>query len=130
MAITHCTLASVHSEAKSILIPGESAAVLVKFDPIAFVWTGDWLHLKTKQNAIVSCRTFEGVFPDLTGCLSRKPTKFIEFPPNFLAILKRVSKFAAEDYYLKKEAKVSIDKGILTVQVRLENGENSKNPAL
>lgn len=123
-SVTRCTLASAHPEVKSILIPNESASVLLKFDPTAFVCTGDWLHFKTKQKAIVSIRTFEGVFPDLSKCLSRKPRKFIEFPPNFLAILKRVSKFAADGCYLgsTKEAKISIDKGALTVQVRVRNG--------
>jgi DNA polymerase III sliding clamp (beta) subunit (PCNA family) len=121
-AITRCTLASTHQGARCILIPRESASVLLKFDPTAFTWTGDWLHFKTKQNAVVSCRTFEGVFPDLSRCLSLEPKKFIEFPPNFLTILKRVSKITPKNDFLQKDAKISIGKGVLTICVRVGDG--------
>jgi hypothetical protein len=118
IALTHCTLATAHPDAKGILIPAKSASVLVKFDPTAFVLADDWVHFKTRQDAIVSCLTFEGVFPDLSKCLSKECTTSIEFPPSFLAMLKRAGKITPKNDYLEKQARVSISKGTLTVRVQ------------
>lgn len=125
-SITSCTLTTSHPEAKNILIPSEAVSLLLKIDPVAFALTGDWLHFKTTEDAIISCRTFEGVFPDLGGCLSKECTTFIEFPSNFAAILKRVGKIAPKNHYLQKEATVTICNGQLTVHARMEEGGEFK----
>ncbi|MGO9017367.1 MAG: hypothetical protein ACLQVJ_03355 [Syntrophobacteraceae bacterium] len=122
-SVTRCTLATTHPHAEGILISGEAARALLKFDPIAFVWTGDWLHFKTTQDAIFSCRTFDGPFPGLDGCLSKQCTILIEFPPSLLAILKRAARITPKYRYMEREAKISICEGTLTVQILVGKGE-------
>lgn len=49
-----------------LLIPGDSASELVKYEPIKYCKTESWIHFQTQSGIIFSSRTIDGKFPNVS----------------------------------------------------------------
>jgi DNA polymerase III sliding clamp (beta) subunit (PCNA family) len=95
------------------LIPASSVKELIKYD-IQKVSVGEnWVHFRTPEGTILSCRTVEGKFPDVEKFLDIEGEEFT-FPEDMREALNRANVFA------KKETDIST---IPTVKVIVKNGE-------
>ena len=95
------------------LIPASSVKELIKYD-IQEVSIGEnWVHFRTSEGTIFSCRTVEGEFPDVERFLDIEGEEFT-FPEDMRETLNRANVFA------KKETHIST---IPTVKVIAKNGE-------
>lgn len=95
------------------LIPASSVKELIKYD-IQEVSVGEnWVHFRTPEGTIFSCRTIEGEFPDVEKFLGIEGEEFT-FPEDMREALNRANVFA------KKETDIST---IPTVKVIAKNGE-------
>ena len=79
-----------------VLIPNSSLKILYKYAGMVeqVAVSNNWVHFKTKENAIFSARTFCGSrFPDISEHLDVSGTT-IEFPKEVLSVIDRASIFA------------------------------------
>lgn len=80
-----------------VLIPHSSMDTLYKYagDIIEVASSDNWIHFRTKEDAIFSARTFNGDrFPDISKHIEIKGTK-VEFPKQVIDIIERASIFAS-----------------------------------
>jgi DNA polymerase III sliding clamp (beta) subunit (PCNA family) len=101
------------------LIPATSINELLKYDftRICLSKGKGWVHFKTKEETIFSCRCFPGDFPD-TSHLLEVEGKEITFPKTINEILDRAIIFAKQDFAADETIIVNIkDKKI---QIRAE----------
>ena len=49
---------------KTFLLPASSAVEMVKFNPTYIAEGKGWIHFKTEEDSIMSCRIFEDEYPD------------------------------------------------------------------
>ena len=95
------------------LIPASSVKELIKYD-IQEVSVGEnWVHFRTSEGTIFSCRTVEGKFPDVEKFLGIEGEEFT-FPEDMREALSRANVFA------KKETDIST---IPTVKVIAKDGK-------
>ena len=78
------------------LIPHSSMSTLYKYagDIIEVAASDNWIHFRTKEDAVFSARTFNGDrFPDVSQHIEIKGEK-VEFPKQVIDIIERASIFA------------------------------------
>jgi len=91
----------------TFLIPATIAIELSKL-PITKIAEGDsWVHFKTNEDTIVSCRIFEDKFPD-TSPLLKVEGEEIAFPKTILDILDRAMVFSKREHTLDEIVKISL----------------------
>ena len=95
--ITRYRLKTSFPHKGSVLLPAETAKLLVKFNPVEFSVTEGWIHFATTEDTIFSCRTGTGEYPSLSMFTSNKG-KEIEFPDNFIGILEKAEVFATNAF--------------------------------
>ena len=80
-----------------------------------------WIHFKTKDNVIFSCRTFEGEYPDLSAHFDVEGES-ITFPANIKEMLDKASVFLSADFEQDEIVTVSVtSKGLLKVGAEGDN---------
>lgn len=80
-----------------MLIPHSSMETLYKYakDVVEVAASDNWIHFRTKENAIFSARTFNGDrFPDIAGHMEVQG-ETVEFPKQVIDIIERASIFAS-----------------------------------
>ncbi len=97
----------------NFLIPASSVRELIKYDIQEISLGENWVHFRTLEGPIFSCRTVEGEFPDVERFLDIEGDEFT-FPGDMRESLNRANVFA------KKETDAST---IPTVKVKAKNGE-------
>jgi len=102
----------------TFLLPASTATELVRY-PINKVASGKgWVHFRTEEDTIFSCRIYEGEFPDITPIL-KVQGKELELPVTMTDVLDRAAVFAQQE--TKDESvTVVLEEGKMTVK-----GKNS-----
>jgi len=105
------------------LLPSKSIKDLVKY-PIKKIAQGQaWVHFKTDDETVFSCRIYEGEFPDAdsVGILNVEGPN-IEFPETFPEILDRASIFTKKNECEKGEVSIHIEANQITVMGKFDYG--------
>lgn len=92
----------------NILLPADTIKILIRYSIIEYAITDNWLHFKTKDDSIFSCRMFEGEFPDMIPFLEIDGDS-LKFPAETEEILERAGIFS--------EAKFNQD-GLVLVTIK------------
>jgi len=95
---------------KACLIPASAAKELVKYAVTSVAIGESWLHFKTEDGTIFSCRILNNEFPDTSKHLEFEGVEF-EFPKNIEQILERANVFS-------KKASSHGDIPIITIQIK------------
>lgn len=105
---------------EQMLIPATSAQALKSYPVTEFTLTKGWLHFRTKDDAVFSCRDIEGLFPadKIHAILDRAEGELVKLPEGLAETLERAGIFSTAD---KKSGgvdhvKVSLTEGMLTVR--------------
>ena len=99
----------------NILLPARAAAELVNYSVVKYAKTSGWVHFKTADNVIFSCRTFEGEFPELRKVLKVKGDE-VYFPKNMIDALERAEILADEGSKVKERGvSITIKEGKIKV---------------
>lgn len=107
---------------KDFLLPASSAAHLVKYDLKQVSESKGWVHFRTDAGTIISCRTFEGAFPDTKNFFSVKGVKF-DLPKTLDELLTRAQIFGASEQSTSgDEVEISLDKNRIKVRGQNEYG--------
>ncbi len=116
--ITQKTMES--SISSELLIPGDSAKELIKYNPIKYCNTESWIHFCNEDNVIFSTRTLNGVFKDVTKFFNVEGTK-VTLPNKLDDIIKR-----AETLTDKEDRMVTMifSKGLLLCKGEGSNGKS------
>jgi DNA polymerase III sliding clamp (beta) subunit (PCNA family) len=107
----------------SFLIPATIVHDVIKLKPNKISkGSKGWLHFKTEEGTIISCRVFENEdYPDTSKHMQIEGAT-IELPETIDEILERASVFAKRDHLLDEHITVKINKGKVEIQAASEYG--------
>ena len=107
--------------AKPFLLPATSCAKVVKMKPTEISEGKGWVHFKTKEKAILSCRLFEEKYADTSSLLKVKGTRIL-FPKTIIGILDRAEIFAKRDFQLDEQVVIYLHEKKLIVKSESDSG--------
>ena len=116
MRITQCTTNTFLPDGIEVLLEGTSVSELVKLDPAFFQRANGWMHFKTRDAVIFSCRSSEAPYPDIDTAVQSESSTPIKFSPRLPKILDRAMTFAERDSVNHYFVKVSIEDSRLIVR--------------
>ena len=102
-------------------LPGVAATALKNYNPTEYSETTGWIHFRTKDEVVFSCRTMSGMFP-ADKCkeylINTKGEKY-KLPEDLTEALERAGIFSAgQDIKASTDdrIKITLDDGMLTVR--------------
>jgi hypothetical protein len=101
---------------KTTLIPAHSVIKVIKLKPTKITKGEGWIHFKTKEDTIISCRIFEDTFPDCTPHLKVIGTE-ITFPKTINDILSRAGVFS------DNQVSVILNKNKINIESKSDSGK-------
>jgi DNA polymerase III sliding clamp (beta) subunit (PCNA family) len=105
----------------NFLLPNTSARELVKYKVIECARGKGWIHFKTKDDTIISCRTYEGEFID-TKPICEVEGAEINFPKESSEAIQRAQVFSDAEHTQDEWIELQFVKGQMTV--KSESGED------
>jgi len=113
--------AKIDVPTESFLIPADSVNIVVKLKPNKISISNGWVHFKTEDNTVISCRTFNELYVDTTKILkSAKKGIEINLPKNLNEILERAIIFSKKENIMAESITISIDANSLLVESKSE----------
>jgi len=106
---------------KSFLLPANICVKLVKLSIEEVAEGTGWIHFKTIDKAIISCRIFEETFPDISKHLQVKGPS-ITFPKTITGILDRAGVFAKRDQMLDESIIVNVSEKKIQIKAESASG--------
>lgn len=95
------------NKSKEFILPSLAAKELTNYKPVAVSITENWLHFKTEEKTVFSCRTIEGEWPDIEEFLNVKGKK-IAIPSRLKEMLERAEIFAESEFEKDRLVKINI----------------------
>ena len=106
-----------------LIIPVGSLKDLIKYNLDSYSVTESWIHFKTEEGAIFSCRTFGESYPDVSSVLDKDEDGVnIEFPNEIKKMVEKANIFNSDKSELDSFVTITIKDGKLTVEGSGENG--------
>lgn len=103
------------------LIPASSVKDLLNYDFVAVAEGTGWIHFKTKEATVFSCRVFEDSYPKVDALLKVSGSSFA-LPTGLDEALKRASVFSKRDSIVDEKVVVGIHKNVLKIRSEDESG--------
>lgn len=118
--ISKCTFESM--PVKTFLIPASSALTVIKMEPTKIAEGKGWIHFKTAEGTVLSCRIFDkDQFPD-TDWLFDVKGSHISLPKNIDKVLERASIFSKREHALDEFIDISLSKDEMLIQADADAG--------
>jgi len=108
------------------LLPASSCQVLVRMNPVSISKGEGWIHFKTKNGAVLSCRIFEETYMDISKFLKVSGKKVI-FPKGIIEIIDRALIFAKRENTLDEMITLEVVDNRMTVKSESASGWFSEN---
>lgn len=107
---------------ESFLLPQNSANIVAKYNVTKITETEGWVHFKTDEGTIISCRTFNDTFVDTDQYLkqNKKGGKKITFPANLKEILDRAVIFTEEENIVNSYVDIGVEARKIIVKSKSE----------
>jgi DNA polymerase III sliding clamp (beta) subunit (PCNA family) len=105
----------------TFLIPAMSTLDMLRLQPTKIADGQGWVHFKTDDGTIISCRLFDDSFPDTASMLRVKGTKII-LPKNINNVLDRAGVFAKRDHALDESISITIEEDKFIVHADADSG--------
>lgn len=106
----------------SFILGASSAKEVLKLKVIKIAESIGWIHFKTEENTVLSCRTINASFPDLTPFLSPNRGIKVGFPKTMVEMLDRAYVFAKRDYFLDEWVEIKIANNRVKVRANSPTG--------
>jgi DNA polymerase III sliding clamp (beta) subunit (PCNA family) len=109
----------------SFLLKATDGSEVIRLTPVQISVNTNWVHFKTKNDVIISCRAFgEGVerFPATNHLFDTEEGLSVTFPKNLNTVLERAAVFSKRDYFADETIEVSLSKNRCRVVARSETG--------
>ena len=106
----------------TFLLPANTAMIVAKMQPYKIAEGKGWIHFKTKEGTILSCRILEqDSFPDTKDLFNVKGIK-LTLPKEIKSILERAAIFAKRDSILDEFIEVLLTKKKLKIKATSSAG--------
>jgi len=106
---------------KTFLLPQTSAIIVERLEPTQIAEGNGWIHFKTEQGTIISCRIFEDKFPNCNIFLNVEGEKLI-FPKETIEMIDKAEIFTKRDYILDESININIKNNVLIIKSKSETG--------
>ena len=110
-----------HTFPHTFLIPAQTVMEIITLAPQEVAWGQGWVHFRANQQTILSCRVFEGVYPNTDSYLLAEGLA-VTFPQTMMEVLERAVVFAKRDSFLSESVTVSLAKNRLKMKSEAEAG--------
>lgn len=104
---------------ETFLIPASSALEAASLKPTKIAESKGWVHFKTKEGTVLSCRVFEDTYPDVTELMEVEGI-LISFPDSIEEMIAQASVFAKRAYILDESVDIKITGSKLRVSAKSE----------
>jgi len=118
--IMHCIM-DAETPVAPFLLRQSSAQQVCSLKPTKIADGKGWIHFKTAEGTILSCRVFEGVYADTAKFIEHNGQEIL-FPEAFVKLLERASIFAKRDHLLDEVLIITIEENKLTMKSSSETG--------
>jgi hypothetical protein len=118
--ITRCELGE-EMPIETFLIPAGSVIDMLRLKPTKIAEGKGWVHFKTVQGTIISCRVLEDEFPKTAKMLNVKGVRLI-LPKIIDSVLDRAGVFAKRDHVLDESITITLEKGKLIISSEADSG--------
>lgn len=111
----------------TILIPAATVQELVKAQPVQVAEgrtkerSSGWVHFKTEQGSVISCRVFNDEYPDTSTFFDIKGVK-LNLPTNIQDIIDRATVFSKRDFQAAEKIIVTIENNRISIRAETETG--------
>lgn len=105
----------------TFLIPSHTVLEIIKMKPIKVAKSPNWIHFKTKEGTLISCRIFVDEFPDTKQILKVKGKK-IEFPETVQEVLDRAAVFAKREQALDENVTITLEDNYMNIESKSDFG--------
>ena len=106
----------------TVLIPAGSVIDMVKLKPTRVAEGKGWIHFRTKEDTIISCRIFnEDEFPPTEGLLNMRGTP-LTLPDTIGEVLDRAMVFARRDHLLDEVITITMEGKKCEMSAQSESG--------
>jgi DNA polymerase III sliding clamp (beta) subunit (PCNA family) len=103
----------------TFLIPADSVKEILKLSPVEIAESDGWIHFRTAEDSVISCRLFDDVFPDTTPYLKVKGDTLV-FPKSMSDLIDRAAVCAKGDSEIDKEVTITLENN--RIKLKSENG--------
>jgi DNA polymerase III sliding clamp (beta) subunit (PCNA family) len=103
----------------TFLIPAGSVKEVLKLSPTEIAESEGWIHFRTKEDSVISCRLFDDVFPDTASYLKVKGETLV-FPKSMSDLIDRATVFAKGESEIDKEVSITLENN--RIKLSSENG--------
>jgi len=100
-----------------LLIPLNAAKELAGFAPIEYAVKGGWIHFRTADDTLFSCRTYADLkYPDLWAFMELAEGGELKFPSDMREMLGRAGVFSASKIKTDERVRIGVSEGKLTIK--------------
>ena len=103
------------------LIPANLTTEVIKVNPFQVAAGDGWIHFRTQNETIISCRIYSERFPDVTKLL-RVEGETLQFPKSISGLIDRASVFSKRDHFLDETIEITIGEKKLKVKSSSDTG--------
>jgi DNA polymerase III sliding clamp (beta) subunit (PCNA family) len=108
--------------AQDYLLHVQDALPVATLCPTYIAWGNGWVHYKTNEDTIISCRLFNGAFPEIDAHLEITEGVPIGFPQKVLEVLSRAQVFSKREDSLSESVTIAVGKNRFTMKSRSDTG--------
>jgi hypothetical protein len=106
----------------TFLLPYTSADIIYRTQPIKIAEGKGWIHFKTKESTIISCRTFNEAYVNTEPYLKMEKNAIqIKLPTSLGEVLDRAIIFAKRDKVIEENVDIDILRKIILIQSNSES---------
>lgn len=105
----------------TFLLPVSAAMTMCKMQPTHIAKGRGWIHFKTKEETVLSCRIFEDKFPETAHILKVKGAS-VTLPKGLDEVVDRASIFAKRDHQLDESITIFLESKQIKVRSEAEEG--------
>ncbi len=105
----------------TFLIPASTVQQVVKLKPTKISGGKSWVHFKTDEGSVMSCRVYEDEYPDTSIFLEVEGVD-ITFPKTMEDVLERASVFSKRDYTLDEMVELCLEDNRLKIKSQSDAG--------
>lgn len=103
----------------TFLLPAQTIMEIITLSPQEIAWGQGWVHFRANQQTILSCRLFDGVYPNTNAYLIADGARVV-FPQTIMDVLERAVVFAKRDSFLLESVTVTLSNNRLKMTSEAE----------
>ena len=106
----------------TFLLPAVISTSVVKLKPVQVAEGSGWVHFKTREGTIISCRIFSDTYPTTTGAILKVKGAEVTLPETMNEIIDRASVFSKRESTFDESVSIYIDNNRISVESKSDAG--------